>query len=668
MDMDPIVDTVLDIISKCVDATIAGDLHPSSEKFKDSDYDNCCICLNALFECTGEDGCVVGPGVREIKCPGSHKFHSQCLRSWLARSKLGDCPICRHNFHESVREDCEANLEHQIQPCSTAIFTCIWSKTYDQRVSAVKVIEFCKSSSDLPFSETVASAFLWSLSEQRGDPDEFGDDISELVLPHIGDALQVLSPQSGWSYCASLVKAFDFAESGASKNLILHGIRAVSVDEDYGATLVSLGCFSILINSLKTSYSDWDSDEGAYLTDMIAYAMYNFVLHEELGPVLLRELLQAFKVADAEYERQRFAIAIYEIALSQPKTNDELDSAGCIALISGGACTALIEDLKKSNTICNHASLNSQKIDCSYFDVTFALFTLARSLNEYPASVDAFVDANACEALVATLRIFRMNVDVQHTACNMKPACHVLNAMNSISQQRIGCVTLVAADAVPELIGVLKKAGPIIEGYQIAETPDFSVHWNEQIQETAVILSNLVKTKEGRVELIKSDACGALIEILRNPGASLHEEILCSIKQYIVWISRVDDGLMINALVKGLHVASNDYARSRFSYVIGRLALSSLDPVHFISSGSCCALVQAFKMTEDNGVRKDIVDAIDILLKNVRDSRASLVAAGAVGVLKESLEMGCCSSEVCAIADVISFLSEPEKVHRRRNV
>ena len=88
----------------------------------------------------------------------------------------------------------------------------------------------------------------------------------------------------------------------------------------------------------------------------------------------------------------------------------------------------------------------------------------------------------------------------------------------------------------------------------------------------------------------------------------------------------------------------------------------------FPSKNPNSALVQAFKMTEDNGVRKDIVDAIDILLKNVRDSRASLVAAGAVGVLKESLEMGCCSSKVCAIADVISFLSEPEKVRRRRNV
>ena len=125
---------------------------------------------------------------------------------------------------------------------------------------------------------------------------------------------------------------------------------------------------------------------------------------------------------------------------------------------------------------------------------------------------------------------------------------------------------------------------------------------------------------------------------------------------------------MINERVKGLHAASNDYARSRFSYVTGRLALSSLDPVHLISSGSCCALVQAFKMEEDNRVRKDIVDAIDILLKNVRDSRASLVAAGAVGVLKESLEMGFCSSKVCAIADVFSILSEPEKVRRRRSM
>jgi hypothetical protein len=48
----------------------------------------------------------------------------------------------------------------------------------------------------------------------------------------------------------------------------------------------------------------------------------------------------------------------------------------------------------------------------------------------------------------------------------------------------------------------------------------------------------------------------------------------------------------------------------------------------FPSKNPNSALVQAFKMTEDNGVRKDIVDAIDILLK----------------------------------------ISEPEKARRRRNV
>ncbi len=273
------------------------------------------------------------------------------------------------------------------------------------------------------------------------------------------------------------------------------------------------------------SFSDWDSYEDDYETTMMAYAMCNFVQHEELGPVLLRELLQAFKVAGAEYERQRFAIAISEIA----QTNGVLYTAGCIALISGGACTALIEDLKKSNSICNYASLNSQNIDCTYFDVTFALLTLAPSLDQCPAFIGAFVDANACEVLAPAWRIFRMNVDVQQTACNMTPACHVLSAINSISQQHIGRVNLVAADAVPELIGVLKKAGPILEGYQIVETPDFSFYWNEQMHKTAVILSDLVKTKKGRV-LIKSDACGALIEFLRNP-ASLHESIHCSIEQ-----------------------------------------------------------------------------------------------------------------------------------------
>ncbi len=131
----------------------------------------------------------------------------------------------------------------------------------------------------------------------------------------------------------------------------------------------------------------------------------------------------------------------------------------------------------------------------------------------------------------------------------------------------------------------------------------------------------------------------------------------------MVRISRFDDGRMIDALVQGLNVASNVYARSRLSFFIGSLARSSLNlyPVQFVSSRSCRGLVQAFKMAEDNDGRKDIIDTIDVLLKNVKESRAALVAAGALGVLKESLEMGLCSPKDCGIVDIISVLSEPEK-------
>lgn len=653
--MDPIVDTVLDIISKCVvasvrpgleaETTIAGDLHIISQRIQDVDDGICGICLSELLECTGEDVAVMS--LREMKCPGSHQFHSQCLRQWLVHSKRGDCPVCRHNFYDSVRKDCEENLEHQIQPCPTASYKCCWSKTYDLRVAAVQILNFCKSSSDVPFSESVASALLWSLSE----PDE----ISELVLGHnnISDAMEVLTPQSVWQYCVSLIKAFDFAQSNESRFMILHGIRAVSINGECGAMLVSLGCFSILLNFLKMSPSDLDDDDEFEFIEMIAFAMYNLVLHEELGPVLLRELFEAFKAADNEHARHRYAAAIYEIA--------ELDRESCIALISGGACTALIEELKTSNTICNQALLTSQKIDCYtyYYYLASAICTLSSSLD----GCLALIDAGACDAFVAALRIFRMNVDVEHATVDVQPACNILCTMNIISKQHIGRVALVAADAFPELIGVLKKAGPIIEEYHFSATPGYSYHWNEQIQDTAVILSHLVKNQMGRVELIKSDACGALVEILQNPGVYLDQKHLDRIEYFMVRISRVDDGRMIDALAQGLNVASNVYARSRLSFFIGSLARSSLNlyPLRFVSSRSCYGLVQAFKMAEDNDGRKDIIVTIDILLKNVKESRAALVAAGALGVLKESLEMGLCSPKDCGIADIISVLSEPEK-------
>ena len=325
--MDSIVDTVLDIISKCVEATIAGDI----------DDDNCSICQSKFFECTGEDGGVVG--VRKMKCPGSHKFHSHCLRSWLDHSKRGDCPMCRHNFYDSVRKDCETSLEHQVQPCPTAGFKCVWNEAYEQRVAAVKIIGFFKSKSDLPFSETVASALLWSLSEDRPqrDGDDDGDDISEFVYDHISDALEVLNPHSVWQYCVSLVKVFDVAKDDDQFVWILCArVSEVSEHKKCCAMLASLGCFSILLNSLNMASSiDYE------MVRMVGSIMFNFVLHEESGPGLLIELLEAYKVAQNEDARERFAIVILEIA----KTHKEGVWKGCIALISGGTCAALIEDL-----------------------------------------------------------------------------------------------------------------------------------------------------------------------------------------------------------------------------------------------------------------------------------------------------------------------------------
>ena len=125
--MGSIVDTVLDIISKCfeafikpsqtVESNISSDDSPVSEQFYDVFNDDCGICLSELLECISEDGGVIG--VREMKCPGSHKFHSDCLKKWLDHSKRGDCPMCRHTFYESVRKDCETNLAHQVQSCPT---------------------------------------------------------------------------------------------------------------------------------------------------------------------------------------------------------------------------------------------------------------------------------------------------------------------------------------------------------------------------------------------------------------------------------------------------------------------------------------------------------------------------------------------------------------------
>ena len=166
--------------------------------------------------------------------------------------------MCRHNFYDSVRKDCETSLEHQVQPCPTAGFKCVWRKTYEQRVAAVKMLGFCKSLSDWPFGETVASALLWSLRERDdGNNDESfdGDDISEIVDDHISDALEVLNdmnPRSLEQHCESLVKAFQNDAEDNDQFMILFAMSKISDSDHCCATLVSLGCFSILLNSLKT--------------------------------------------------------------------------------------------------------------------------------------------------------------------------------------------------------------------------------------------------------------------------------------------------------------------------------------------------------------------------------------------------------------------------------
>ncbi len=107
--------------------------------------------------------------------------------------------------------------------------------------------------------------------------------------------------------------------------------------------------------------------------------------------------------------------------------------------------------------------------------------------------------------------------------------------------------------------------------------------------------------------------------------------------------------------------------------IISKCVVAFIKPshtVHFVSAGPCSALVQAFKMagSDCTGTRKEIVGAIDNLSRNIKESRAGFVAAGAVGVLKESLK--CCAQALCcstdcaviSIADIISLLGDPESV------
>jgi hypothetical protein len=664
--MDSIVDTVLDIVSKCavaavrpgqnVESTIAGDLYPISQKSEDLNDDVCGICLGELSECTGEDD--AERILREMKCPGSHKFHSQCLKNWLAQSKRGDCPVCRHNFYDIVSEDCESNLAHQIQPCPAVGFKCLWDKAYHQRVAALKILSFYKSS-DMPFGDNFASALLWSLSEEPHSDDDSDDGMSDLLDYHLTDALEVLDPHLVWQYCVSLVKTFNVVKTETTDSgllAIMCAMERVSDNQECCATLIYLGYFNMLLNCFKTC----SSDDPCYY-DVAESTMVNFVLHEELGPDLMIELLEAYKAAchtEIEFVRERFSNVISEIASTRVE--------GCIRLISGGACTALIEDLKASNGECNLYNLQtSQKkdlfTDMHYDSLTSAMFNLASTLD----GCLAFVDAGACDLLIGTLRIIRRNVD--DVPNDTTPTCNILGVINSISRQRWGRSALIAANACPELIAVLKNTGPIINIYRVAQTPDCRYHnVYHQIHEITTILHHLVQNKEGRKKLMKSDACSALVESLKNPDVVLKDEHIDNIASCMFRISCDNCGPLIDPLVEALHDANNDCARSRLSrvitvlyvkYGVGQLSVLFV-PAHFVSAGPCGALVQAFKMAQSDSARSEIVGAICILSRTIKESRAGFVAAGAVSVLKDALklcEQGLCSS----IADIVSLLDDP---------
>ncbi len=660
--MDTIVDTILDIISKCVvaavrpeaESTIAGDLQLISQRSQDIDEDICGICLSTLLECTGED--VAAMSLREMNCPGTHQFHSQCLKKWLVHSKQGNCPMCRHNFYDVIREDCAANLEHQVQPCPIAGFKCFWSRNYNQRVAAVKILDFCKSSLDQPFGEIVASALLWSLSEcieSHGQPDDF-DDLSELVNGQmLSEAIEVLNPHLVWQYCVSLVKALNVAETDSKGAFdIIFAMWMVSDNEDCCATLVSLGCFSILLNM--------DSCDA---NGMIEMTMVNFLVQEELGPGLLIELLETYKAAETEHVRERFAKIISDIA----SKNEE----GHISfLISGGACTALIEDLKISNNECNQVLQKSKNIDlCTdahFGSITSAIYKIASTLY----GCLALVDAGACDALIAALRVFMSSFGYEQIIDTLKLSCNILRAIKSISRR----INLVAADFCLVLIAVLKNTKSVIERYPVAKAPDFKLYAFKQIQKLTAILRHLATIKEGREEMIKADACGVLLEILKTPDVFLKTKHINNITYVMFRISCNNCGLLMNPIVEGLRDANNDCIRSRLSIVIADLYIAYgvgdisvvLNPAHFVSAGPCGALLQAFKTAESDSTKHIIVGVMDTLSRKLKESRVGFVNAGAFSVLKDSLkccEQGLCGSKGCAIAEIISLLGgDPESV------
>jgi hypothetical protein len=73
----------------------------------------------------------------------------------------------------------------------------------------------------------------------------------------------------------------------------------------------------------------------------------------------------------------------------------------------------------------------------------------------------------------------------------------------------------------------------------------------------------------GCVMCVENRFCCAPVEILH---VLLDEELLDSIDHYTVHFSRVDDSRAIDSLVKGLHTASSDSARRRFSFFTGNLS------------------------------------------------------------------------------------------------
>merc|ERR1719195_2259124 len=74
-------------------------VHYDPEAF--GDQAECCICA-AAFDDVSE--------IRRAHC--GHCFHSECLRSWLARSST--CPLCREDLGQQYRQHEAERLELQL--------------------------------------------------------------------------------------------------------------------------------------------------------------------------------------------------------------------------------------------------------------------------------------------------------------------------------------------------------------------------------------------------------------------------------------------------------------------------------------------------------------------------------------------------------------------------